>query len=146
MHRRRGQVDDAIDAYKRAAEVTSQSSYPYSNLALLYLMKGDYSEMISTYARVEKLAWREVLADVDNYWAYADLLTARLAQGKVAESEEALDSVFATAPADSPYALESLLDTLGRLAKVLQLRQPARPLSLLWLPSVLPLLSHRGGN
>jgi hypothetical protein len=81
--------------------------------------------MISTYARVEKLAWREVLADVDNYWAYADLLTARLAQGKTAESEEALASVFATAPADSPYALESLLDTLGRLATVLKTAAPA---------------------
>ncbi|MBC7811283.1 MAG: tetratricopeptide repeat protein [Burkholderiales bacterium] len=124
LHRRRGQIDDAIDAYKRAAEVTSQSSYPYSNLALLYLMKGEYGEMISTYARVEKLAFREVLADVDNYWAYADLLTARLAQGKVAESEEALESVFSTAPVDSPYALESLLDTLGRLAGVLKTAAP----------------------
>lgn len=124
LHRRRGQIDDAIDAYKRAAEVTSQSSYPYSNLALLYLMKGDYSEMINIYARVEKLAFREVLADVDNYWAYADLLTARLAQGKAAESEEALESVFSTAPVDSPYALESLLDTLGRLAGVLKTAAP----------------------
>ncbi|MBL8157837.1 MAG: hypothetical protein JNM70_27110 [Anaerolineae bacterium] len=58
-------------------------------------------------------------ADVDNYWAYADLLTARLALAKIKEAEEVLTSVLEVAPKDSPYVFESLLDTLRRLQQVL---------------------------
>ena len=60
-----------------------------------------------------------MLADPDNHWAYADLFTSRLAQGKIAEAEEALESVLLTAPKDAPYVLESLLDTVTRLASAL---------------------------
>ena len=76
--------------------------------------------MVETYKRVEQLAWREVQADVDNYWAYADLIVARLAQGKIKETEEILDTALRTAPVDSPYTLESLLDTLNRLSGALE--------------------------
>jgi hypothetical protein len=68
-----------------------------------------------TYQRVEQLAAGEIQADVDNYWAYADLLTARLALGKIKEAEEVFTSVLEIAPADSPYVFESLVDTLQRL-------------------------------
>ncbi len=126
LYRRREQIDAAIRAYEKAAEVTPHSSYPFSNLALLYVQKGEREKMQHTYKRVEQLAWGEVQAEVDNYWAYADLLTSRLAQGKVAEAESVLEMVFDIAPADSPYVFSMLADTLTRLANVLEEEQ-AKP-------------------
>lgn len=120
LYRRRGQIDQAIFAYSQAAEVTPNSSYAYSNLALLYMQKHDRERMLKTYEQVEKLAADEVMADVDNYWAYTDLVTSRLALGMLPEAEKALDRVFTTTPDDAPYVLEALLDTLSRLADVLE--------------------------
>lgn len=120
LYRRRGQIDQAIYAYERGTEVTPHSSYPFSNLALLYMQKHNRESMMRTYKRVEKLAWGEVQADVENYWAYADLVVSRLALGKIKEAQDVLQTTLETAPADSPYTLESLLDTLGRLAEVLK--------------------------
>ena len=119
LYRRRGQTDQAIYAYSQAAEVTPNSSYAFSNLALLYMQKNDRAKMIDTYKQVEKLAADEVQADVDNYWAYTDLVTSRLALGMIEAAEKALDRVFTTTPDDSPYVLEVLLDTLQRLGEVL---------------------------
>ncbi len=125
LYRRRGQIDQAIAAYERASVLTPKSSYAFSNLALLYMQKENKEKMLKTYIRVEQLAFGEVQADVDNYWAYADLLTARLALGKIAEAEPVLVSVLEIAPKDSPYVFESLLDTLMRLEKALgKLIQP----------------------
>jgi hypothetical protein len=87
---------------------------------LLYAATHNRARMLDTYKRVEALAWHEVQADVDNYWAYADLIVARLAQGKIKETEEVLDTALQIAPADSPYTLESLVDTLGRLIEALE--------------------------
>ncbi|MBL8155794.1 MAG: tetratricopeptide repeat protein [Anaerolineae bacterium] len=119
LYRRRGQIDEAISAYERAAEVTPQSSYAYSNLALLYLHRENRDKMLKTYQRVEQLAYGETLAEIDNYWANADLLVARLALGKVDEAEPVLGTVLEIAPKDSPYVFESLLDTLQRLHRAL---------------------------
>lgn len=119
LYRRRGLNEQAIRAYQQAAEVTPHSSYPFSNLAMLYMGEQDRDGMLRMFKRVERLAKGETQADVDNYWAYADLLTAQLALGKFSEAEEALQSLFDTAPSDSPYALELLTDTLGRLMSAL---------------------------
>ncbi len=126
LYRRRGQIEEAIEAYRQAAKVTPKSSYAFSNLALLYMQQNNREAMIDTYKRVEQLASGEVQADVDNYWAYADLLTAKLALGKYEEVEHVLASVFQTVPSDSPYALELLVDTLGRLAPVMEPDAKAR--------------------
>jgi tetratricopeptide (TPR) repeat protein len=119
LYRRRGQIDQAIYAYNEAAKVMPNSSYAFSNLALLYMQKRDRDLMLETYEQVEKLAGNEVQADVDNYWAYTDLVTSRLALGKIQEAEHALESVFRTTPEDSPYVLEALHDTLSRLGDVM---------------------------
>lgn len=119
LYRRRGQIEQAIHAYEQAAEVTPHSSYPYSNLALLYMDRQDKDKMMSTFRRVERLARAQVQAEVDNYWAYADLLTARLALGKIAEADEILHSIDEIAPMESSYPLETLKDTLQRLLAAL---------------------------
>ena len=119
LYRRRGQIDQAIRAYTEAGKVTPHSSYPFSNLALLYMATGDREHMLETYKQVERLARGEAMAEVDNYWAYADWLTSDLALGKVDEAKETLVRVFDTAPPDSPYALKSLADTVDRLVMAL---------------------------
>mgnify|MGYP000504077994 CR=1 FL=1 len=119
LYRRRGQVDQAISAYERAAEITPHSSYPFSNLALLYMEKDDREKMLATFKRVERLAFGETQAEVDNYWAYADLLASQLALGKSDEAEHSLRSVIDIAPESSPYVLTMLIDTLTRLTKAL---------------------------
>jgi tetratricopeptide (TPR) repeat protein len=119
LYRRRGQIDQAIYAYEQAGKVTPHSSYPFSNLALLYMQKHDRGEMLRTYKRVERLARGETQAEVDNYWAYADLFTSNLALGKLEQAEEALISVLDIAPTDSDYTLNLLIETLERLQAAL---------------------------
>jgi tetratricopeptide (TPR) repeat protein len=119
LYRRRNQIEQAIEAYKNASKATPQSSYAYGNLALLYARTENIASMLQTYERVEQLAWGEVQGNIDNYWGYADLLTSRLALGKIEKAEEALMAVLRTAPADAPTALGSLADTLQRLQSVL---------------------------
>lgn len=119
LYRRRGQVEEAIYAYNQAAIVIPKSSYAFSNLALLYMQSNERTRMLETYRHVKSLAQAEVQADVDNYWAYADLLTACLALGETENLESILHSLFVTAPLDSAYALESLIEALQRLGKVL---------------------------
>ncbi len=119
LYRRSGRVDEAIHAYEQAADVTPQSSYPFSNLALLYMEKKDRANMLAMYARVERLALTETQIDGSNYWAYSDLFTSRLALGNLADADTALETLFFTIPKDAPYALEVLADTLERLQEVL---------------------------
>lgn len=114
-YRRQGQIDQAIHAYEEAAKVTPRSSYPFSNLAMIYLHQGNRDAMLSNFANVEKLALSETQTDPHNYWAFADLVTSRLAQKKTELTDIALDSLLFTVPYDSMYVLESLADTLQRL-------------------------------
>ena len=120
LYRRRGQVDQAIYAYRQATIVTPQSSYGFGNLAFLYMQKNNREEMLKTYAEVENLAAAEAQADVDNYWGHADLLVARYALGKAEEAAEVLERALQIAPPDSPYVLQSLIDTLEDLSGVLE--------------------------
>ncbi len=120
LYRRRGQIEQAIRAYTQAGEVTPNSSYAFSNLALLYMQQGNRDRMIETYRKVEELAVGEVQSDPDNYWANADLLTSRLALGKYEEAQKALQALFVTAPLDSSWALDSQMDTMNRLAQALE--------------------------
>lgn len=120
LYRRRGQVDDAIYAYKQATIVTPQSSYGFGNLALLYMQKNQREEMLATYAEVEKLAAAESAADVNNYWGHADLVVSRYALGKAELAAEVLDRAIQIAPLESPYMLDGLQGTLEDLSKVLK--------------------------
>lgn len=130
LYRRRGQVKQAIYAYEQGTTVTPHSSYPFGNLANLYGRENKIEDMLRMYKRVERLAFAEVQAEVDNYWGYFDLLTAQLSQGHTQQAEEILPSVLETVPADAVYALESLVDTLGRVADLLKQDYPDRHASM----------------
>jgi tetratricopeptide (TPR) repeat protein len=120
LYRRRGQIEQAIFAYTKAAEATPLSSYVHGILALLYAQTGNLKEMIDVYERVELLARSETQLNEDNYWAHADLLTARLALGKFEKAEDSLISVVTTVPLDDGTALEMLIDSLKRLKQILK--------------------------
>ncbi|MFZ4816244.1 MAG: tetratricopeptide repeat protein [Phototrophicaceae bacterium] len=120
LYRRRNQSAQAIYAYEQATTVTPHSSYPFGNLANLYGRENNIDGMLRMYRRVEKLAFAEVQAEVDNYWGYFDLLTAQLALGHLEKANDTLPSVLETVPADAVYALESLVDTLTRVSVVLK--------------------------
>lgn len=118
LYRRRGQMNQAIRAYERAAEVTPHSSYPFSNLAMLYMNSQNHDGMMRMFKRVERLAHAETQAEVDNYWAYTDLLTSRLALGK-SDNDDVLTMMLEIAPTETDYPLESLASTLERLMNAL---------------------------
>jgi len=120
LYKRRGQIDDAIFAYKQATIVTPQSSYGFGNLALLYMQKNQRDEMLETYAEVEKLSSAEAAADVNNYWGHADLVVSRYALGKAELAVDVLERAIQIAPLESPYMLDGLQGTLEDLAKVLE--------------------------
>lgn len=119
LYKRQNNIDKAIEAYERATEITPQSSYGMGNLALLYMRKKDKKKMLDTYERVERIAVKEADQEQGNFWGYADLVVSRYALGKVVEAEQALPVAISIAPADSPYMLSSLADTLRDLLDVL---------------------------
>lgn len=119
LYKRRGQFQLAIEKYQLATEATKSSSYPYSNLAQLYMITGEKDNMTRMYERVERLAQAEVYAEIENYWAYADLITSRVAQGKFDEAWKVVDEALPTAPIDATYPLELLLSTLKDVQKFL---------------------------
>jgi len=140
LYRRRRQIDQAIAAYERAAKVTPFSSYPFGNLAMLYSEKRDLNATRKAYEQVERLARDEALAEVGNYYGYADLLTARLVLGKVKEAEGTLEPLFYTAP--STYALQSLADTLEMLLERLG-GETAMPQIAAFLPRIKAEIARR---
>ncbi|XWX04228.1 tetratricopeptide repeat protein [Aggregatilineales bacterium SYSU G02658] len=117
LYRRRGMIDKAIEAYERATRVTPQSSYGFSNLALLYVKKGQTERMQSTYELVEKIAAKEAGAANSSYWSYADLLVARLALGKQDQALDDLEVALSIVPSNSAWMLEGLRETLLDLSQ-----------------------------
>ncbi|MFQ3646293.1 MAG: tetratricopeptide repeat protein [Anaerolineae bacterium] len=117
LYRRRGMIEKAIDAYERATRVTPQSSYGFSNLALLYVKQGHAERMESTYARVEKIATSEASAASSNYWGYADLVVARLALGKQDQALADLEVALSIVPTNAAWMLEGLRETLLDLSQ-----------------------------
>lgn len=119
LYRRQNRIQDAIHAYEQAAKVTPRSSYPFSNLAMLHLALGNQTAMRENFLKVETLAFAETQANTNNYWAFADLVTSRLALGKTEQAETALNALLFATPSGALYGLESLLETLERLLNAL---------------------------
>jgi tetratricopeptide (TPR) repeat protein len=119
LYRRKGATEQAIKAYENAATTTPYSSYPINNLALLYGQTLGREAMLEAYRRGERLARSKIQATPDDYWAYADLLVARVALGKTQEAEDALKLVIELLPVQLPYAGEELIATLEALGKQL---------------------------
>ena len=127
LYRRRGQLEEAVHAYREAARVTPASSYAFINLALLGMQHDGVVAQRANWQQARQLAAAEVRADVNNYWGYADLVTASLALGDADAADEALTAFFRATPADATRAPQVLRDSLQRLAEALpaESRAPA---------------------
>jgi hypothetical protein len=112
--------DQAIDAYQKATQYGKKSSYPYGNLAVLYMLRGDTGKMVSNYTRVGYYP----PSDASDFWGHGDQLVANLIKNEAekVESEYMLYDAFAPA-----YARTTLLETLQSIAKILGAKQ-AEPL------------------
>ena len=117
LYKRRGQIKEAIEAYRQATVVTPQSSYGYGNLAQLYMKEGQIDKMIETFEHVEQIAYKEADATEGNFWGYSDLVVSSYAIGKHEQARRALPIAISIAPVDSPYMLEGLVETLREIVE-----------------------------
>ncbi|MDQ7025921.1 MAG: tetratricopeptide repeat protein [Anaerolineae bacterium] len=120
LRKRRGQIKQAIEAYRQATIVTPQSSYGYGNLAQLYMKEGDVEKMLETFERVEQIAFKEADATEGNFWGYSDLVVSSYAIGKHEQARRCLPIAISIAPVDSPYMLEGLVETLREVVEHVQ--------------------------
>lgn len=116
VYRRRRQFDQAIKVYTEATEITPFASYPYASIALVYADKGDHTQMIKNYERVEWRARNEISARPTNPWGHANLLLARLALGRDEKLiEEEFTLTFLSLPKDVAFVMMTLVSSLRRL-------------------------------
>ncbi|MCE7947653.1 MAG: hypothetical protein DYG88_09520 [Chloroflexi bacterium CFX4] len=110
LYRRQGRVEDAIRAYEAATHVTPHSSYPFNNLAMLYLMQGKLREADQAFQKSARTAARVIDGDPFDHWARFDMITAQVATGEYDSALRQLDLLAESPP--SVGALESLLSGL----------------------------------
>ncbi len=110
LYRRQGRVEDAIRAYEAATHVTPHSSYPFNNLAMLYLMQGKLREADQAFQKSARTAARVIDGDPFDHWARFDMITAQVATGEYDSAARQLDLLAESLP--SIGALESLLSGL----------------------------------
>lgn len=115
VYRRNRDYSAAIDAYESALKVTD-SSYPLSNLARLYVLDKQVEKAKTTYRTVERLAQKRVSDNFRDYWAYNDMIEAEVALGKYGEASAHLtDFRVLLTSAIAARLLGSLLETLNAL-------------------------------
>ena len=120
VYRRAGNNSAAIDAYERARTVTPESSYPLSNLALLYAQANQPDKMRQTYRNVERAGRKSVEQNPLDHWAYSDLILAEVALGKYDDAKNYLDDLIDIIRPDAAASvLGSLVEALKNLAAAL---------------------------
>ncbi|MCC6798883.1 MAG: tetratricopeptide repeat protein [Anaerolineae bacterium] len=82
LYRRQGRYADAIDAYRRAEQITPTSSYPLINLASLYWHQGATEQAHSYFERVHDVARLKLDTNPLDNWARADFAQALAALGQ----------------------------------------------------------------
>jgi tetratricopeptide (TPR) repeat protein len=115
LYRRQDRFDDAIRAYERAVKVTPTSSYPVSNLALLYKYTGREQEAPAMFERTKEIAEAILDDHPSDYWARIDLAQALLVLGQSTEALAQYRDVIGRQP--SITVLRAGLDTLQFLSR-----------------------------
>ena len=119
LHNRLGEIDKAIFYYERASEVTPQSSYPFANLAMLYVQEGNRN-FEPAFEKVARLAKEKANIELNDYWGYADLLAAQLALGQANDAETTLEQLLETVPPSVKDVIPRVRDTLQKLGNSLE--------------------------
>lgn len=105
LRRDMGRLDEAIQAYRKAIQVTPYSSYPHGNLAMLLLQKARHDatlrdEALDTFAETARLAGGELALVPFDYFHTMDIAMSRMMLGRrdrrsFAEAHAALDQALA---------------------------------------------------
>lgn len=112
LHFRRGNYKEAMKYYTLAAEVTPYSSYPLVNIGRLHLRENNL-EYIHCFQKVARLARRQALAKLTNYWKYGDVVTAGLiVDDENVAAENALKSLNELIEV-LPDSLDDILPRIG---------------------------------
>jgi len=93
LYRRQGRYADAIDAYRRAEQITPTSSYPLINLASLYWHQGATEQAHAYFERVHDVARLKLDTNPLDNWARADFAQALAALGQRDEALRQFESV-----------------------------------------------------
>lgn len=111
LYRRQERIADGLDSYRRAAEVTPQRSYPYVNLAMLYMQQDDEQLRDQNLLIAERNARRRLADVATDYWALYDLGLICLIQNDV----EGMKQNFKEAIEVSPPAASIYHSVIARL-------------------------------
>ncbi len=94
LYRDRGQLDKAIQHYRRATEITPGSSYPWGNWAQLLWEKGEIEEAQVAFERAHRTALREQGATPEDYYLLMDLAMSGTVLKKFDEAKEWLEEAL----------------------------------------------------
>lgn len=98
LYRRQERIDDALDSYRRASEATPRRSYPFVNLAMLYMQKGHEQLRDQNLLIAERNALRRVDDTPTDYWALYDLALIQLIRGNEDLCLQYLKEAFEVTP------------------------------------------------
>lgn len=99
LYRRTGRIEDALDSYRRAAEVTPRRSYPYVNLAMLYMHDGEDQLRDQNLLIAERNALRRLADTPTDYWALYDMGLIQLMRGEVEKARQLFREAIDFTPA-----------------------------------------------
>ncbi len=130
LYRRQGRIGDALDSYRRAAEVTPRRSYPFVNLAMLYMSQEEGQLLDQNLIIAERNAARRFADTPTDYWALYDLGMIALVRGEMDQSRQFFQDAIEVTPASvSVYYsvvarlefLESVVPELPGLKEIMSL-------------------------
>lgn len=98
LYRRQERIDDALDSYRRASEVTPRRSYPFVNLAMLYMEKGQEQLRDQNLLIAERNARRRLDDTPTDYWAFYDAALIQLIRGDEDQAIRYFKDAFEVTP------------------------------------------------
>ena len=114
MYRRQGRIEDSLDTYRRAADVTPQRSYPFVNLAMLYLSQSKEQLSDQNLLIAERNAQRKLADTPADYWALFDLALVTMIQNETEKSKLYIkDAIEVTPAVGILYSVMARLEFLG---------------------------------
>lgn len=116
LYKRQGRMDDALTYYKRAAQITPNSTYPLVNVAQLYYTRDELPQARDYYSRVLDVAIPKLMLTPHDIWLRLDVITAQLATGQVEAANKNIDALLGQEP--SLGQLETGLGGLHMLKNV----------------------------
>lgn len=123
-HRRLGDIDHAVEHYRRAYEINPRSTYALVNLVSLQAarnMPADQTHMAQDVQQAISLC-REIIEKGDaTFWNWYDLATLHLIQGTTDDAMETLFHAVALTPESAKENFRSVLNNL----RFLHERNPA---------------------